>query len=819
MRHLRHALRLAIRQPSFTGIVVLMLALGVGGATAMFSVIRAVLLKPLPYGDPDALVWMFGAFRLNDSAAVSPPDFLDYRAKNTAFSSLGAMLIAPQTVTVVRSSGPERLTAAHVSAGLISTLGVPPRLGRDFRADEERNGGTQAVIISHRLWHDQFDAAPDVLGRPLRVDDRVRTIVGVTPAAFALPFDPFIRLTDPVDLYVPTAFDDPEMQVRRFHFLRLIGRLGPGVSMREAQSQMDVIARQLEAAYPENETWKLRLIPLHERLVGDLRRVLAALMGAVLVLLVIACANVAGLLSARGIRRQPEFALRSAIGASRGQLLTQLLVESLVLAATGGLAGLLLGSWLAQILKSLGPPDLPRLNEIAVDPVVIAFALLLGGITSVVFGVGPALQAAGRDEARSMRDGSRALGSRSRTRMRHGLVLVQVAMSCTLLVAAGLLVQSLWRLQSVDPGFAARGVTLARVSLPRDPYDDEQRAGTWFSALLERLASAPGIEAAGLGSTPPLTGANDTAVHRLGHPPASDKDRRFAQLRYVDGEDFAVLRMPLLAGRGFSAADRPGTAPVAVISRRMADEFFPGETAVGQRLVIDRGEATSAEVIGVVGDARLFGQQAEAPPITYLSFRQMPAPSTHIVLRLSGNAGAAGPMLRDIVRSLDPAVAIDRAQTLDALLEGSLAQPRFRTVLIVVFAGVALALTLGGLYGTLAWVVAQRTQEFGIRVALGASPRELVPADPRRRRSHRRPRSDPRPRRRGRSRPVDPRAAVRGPAVRAGRARGGERRPGSARHGRHDGTRQARRPRGSGRRPARGVGPGVSHPRPAYRES
>jgi putative ABC transport system permease protein len=726
MRHLRHALRLAVRQPSFTSIVVLMLAIGIGGATAMFSVVRAVLLKPLPYADPNELVWMFGSFRLNDSAAVSPPDFLDYRTTNTVFSSLGAMVIAPQAVTVTRSSGPERMNAASVSAGLITTLGVRPRLGRDFRGDEERSGGTQAVIISHRLWRDQFDAAPDVLGRTVRVDDRVRTIVGVMPAGFALPFDPFIRLTDPVDLFVPTAFDDPETQVRRFHFLRLMGRLRPGVSMRGAQAQMDVIARQLEAIYPENETWKLRLIPLHERLVGDLRQALVALMGAVLGLLVIACANVAGLLSARGVRRRAEFALRSALGASRGRLVGQLLVESLVLAATGGIAGLLLGSWLVQILKSLGPPDLPRLNEIAVDPVVVAFALSLGGITSLVFGVFPALQAVGRDMSQTMREGVRALGSRSRTRLRHGLVLVQVAMSCTLLVSAGLLARSLWRLQSVDPGFEARGVVLTRVSLPRNKYGDERHAGTWFTMLLERLASAPGVEAAGFSSGPPLTGANDTAVHRLGQPPASDKDRRFAQLRYVDGGYFAVLRMPLVAGRTFSAADRPGTAPVAVISQRLAEEFFPGERAVGQQLVIDRGEATTAEVIGVVGDARLFGQQADAPAITYLSFRQMPSASTHVVLRFAGDPAGAGPVLRDVVRSLDPSVPLGRVQTLDALLAGSLTQPRFRTVLIVLFAGVALVLTLGGLYGTLAWVVAQRTQEFGIRVALGASPRGLV---------------------------------------------------------------------------------------------
>lgn len=724
MGHIRHALRVVGRQPAFSGAVVLMLALGVGGATAMFSIVRAVLLKPLPYERPGELVWMFGSFSQADSAAVSPPDFLDYRARSTAFSSLGAMVIGPQSVTVVHPSGPERLNAATVSAGLITTLGVPLTLGRDFRRDEER--GASAVIISDRLWREQFDGAPNVLGQPLRVDERIRTIVGIAPPRFALPFDPFIRLTDPVDLYVPISLDDAEAQVRRFHFLRLIGRLAPGVTLSQAQSQMDVIARQLEAAYPENQTWKLRLLPLHERLVGDLRRVLFVLLGAVLVLLLVACSNVAGLLLARGVLRQPEIALRMALGASRRQLVVHLLAEALVLASLGGVAGLMLGSWVVQVLKAIGPADLPRFSEIGIDPVVVAFALLLGAGTSLVFGIVPALQATGGDPSCSLHDGVRTVGSRGRTRLRSGLVLAQVALSCTLLVSAGLLVQSLSRLQSVDPGFDARGVVLAHVSLPRGTYASDERAGFWFQALLERLSTSPGVEAAALGSAPPLTGANDTSVYPAGRPPASEQDKQFAQLRLIDGEYFPALRIPLLAGRAFAPADRAGTAPVVIINRRMAHEFFPGETAVGQQLVIDRGTPLTAEVVGVVGDARLFGQESEVPATMYLSLRQMPAAAAHIVLRVAGDPSGVGALVRNVVQSLDPAVAVARTQTLEDLLAGSLAQPRFRTILIVCFAAVALTLTLGGLYGTLAWLVAQRTREFGIRVALGAQPRALL---------------------------------------------------------------------------------------------
>jgi putative ABC transport system permease protein len=415
MAHWRDAFRIASRQPVFTLLIVTMLTLGIGGATAMFSAVRGVLLKPLPYEQPEELVWMYGAFRLNDSAAISPPDFLDYRARNQVFESLGAMMIGPNMVTVANGSGPERLNMAYVSAGLVTTLGVSPMVGRDFLREEESSTAAQPVIISERLWREQFGASPDALGRTIRVDDNVRTIVGIMPAGFALPFDAFIRLTDPVELYAPLTFNDSEFQVRRFHFLRLIGRLKRGVSIRQAQANMDTIARQLEATYPENETWKLRLVSLHERVVGDLRQVLFVLFGAVLLLLVVACANVAGLLLARGVVRQDELALRAALGATRRGVCAQLLIESLTLASMGAAAGLVLGWWLVQLMKRLGPVDLPRLTDIDIDLTVVAFAVLLAAVTTLLFGAVPAVHASRQDPADSLRQGGRAGGGRSRT--------------------------------------------------------------------------------------------------------------------------------------------------------------------------------------------------------------------------------------------------------------------------------------------------------------------------------------------------------------------------------------------------------------------
>ena len=725
MSHARDALRFVFKQPSLTTVVAAMLALGIGGATAMFSAVQGVLLKPLPYERPGELVWMFGAFRQADSASVSPPDFLDYRTRQHVFRSLGAMVIAPTTVNVARPSGPERLSMATVSAGLLSTLGVSPILGRDFQRDEEESATEAPVIISERLWRAEFASSPQVLGRTMRVEDRVRTVVGVMPDGFALPFDPFIRLTDPVDLYAPIAFDDSENQVRRFHFLRLIGRLGSGVSMREAQAQMDTIARQLEAAYTENETWKLRLVSLHERMVGDLRRVLFVLFGAVLLLLLVACANVAGLLLARGVQRQNELALRVALGASRRRIFAQLMLESLLLALLGAIGGGVLALWLVALMKRLGPSDVPRLSSLSVDWTVVLFAILLIAATTVLFGAVPAFHACRQDAADALRQGFRSTGARRRTVLRNGYVVTQIAVACALLAAAGLFVRSLWRLEAVDPGFATRGVVLSQLSLSRASFDTDAKLASWYAALIGRLSAMPGVEAVALASGPPLVGGGDSAVHPEGHAPVSDAERRFAQLRYVDGQYFLALGMRVVAGRAFTPSDRLGTPPVVVISETMARQFFGKRNAVGERLVIDGVQSTAAEVVGIVADARLFGQTSAAPSTMYLSSRQWPLSTTHVVLRVA-SPSIAGQMLQSAVRSLDRTVAVGRVQSLDTLLEESVAQPRFRTVLAVLFAGLALALTLGGLYGSVSWAVTQRTREFGIRCAIGARPRQLL---------------------------------------------------------------------------------------------
>jgi putative ABC transport system permease protein len=542
----------------FATLVIATLTLGIGATTSMFSVIYGVLLKRLPYGEPDRLVWMYGSFRGGDTAAVSPPDFVDYRKANQVFAPLAAMAISPVGVTVSGSGAPVRLRGSRISADLLSALGVAPAAGRDFsRADEML--GSPVIIVSHRLWQERFEGRSDVIGRSIVVEGRSYTVTGVMPAGFTLPYDSFIRLTEPVDLYLPLALDDPNAQIRRFHSLRLIGRLRSGVALQQAQSHMDVIARQLEAAYPENETWHLRLLPLRERIVGGVRPVLRILMAAVTLLLLVSCAKVASLLLARAGARESEMALRGALGATRGGLVRQLLIEGLTFSLAGAAGGLLLTWWMIRVLQTVGPAQFPRLQAISLDPAVILFAVITASVTTVLFALAPAVHAARAGVAAMIRPSRVATGDRRRRFGQQALVVAQVSAAIVLLAGAAELIRSFVHLVAIDSGFTASDVTVTPLPLPAARYDSGAKIDAFYAALLERLRASLGVAAVSLATSPPLSGGNDTAIYREGRPPGTARDRRFAQIRRVQGDYFGTLGISIVGGRAFDdEIDRAG---------------------------------------------------------------------------------------------------------------------------------------------------------------------------------------------------------------------------------------------------------------------
>jgi putative ABC transport system permease protein len=724
MHDIHEALRRVARQPAFAVLVVATLALGIGAAAAMFAVIYGVLLKPLPYGDPNALVWMYGSFRVSQTAAVSPPDFVDYRDRNDVFESLGAMAIGVSDLLVAGSDGPSRLQASTISAGLLSTLGTP-MIGRDFTRDEERVE-SGAIIVTERFAAERFGSAATAIGRAVVIDGQARSIVGIVPPAFRLPYDSFIRLREPVDLFIPIALDDPDARIRRLHSLRLVGRLKPSVTLREAQAQMDVIARQLEAAYPENETWKLRLVALHERMVGAVRPMLRMLMAGVVLLLLVACSNVASLLLVRAADRQGEVAIRSALGASRWRVLRHALFESTFLWVCGAAAGLLLAWWALAGVKQLAP-TLPRVSELALDRAVVLFAIGVTFVTTILFGWVAVFAGTSSGLTLSISDVGRTTERRGRTRARLVVMVAQVAASAVMLTSAGLLTQSFARLLAVDPGFVPANVFMARVSLPDSRYKTDAGIETVFRALLERASGAPQIESVALATVPPLTGATDTAVHAEGRPPASPRDRMFAQIRRVQGDYFETLQIPIVAGRPLSDdIDRPGAPFAAVVTPSVAARAFGSDHALGRRLVVDVGNPTSVEIVGIAADVRQFGPESDAPPTVYLSARQLPSAFMHVVVRTADDAVAVGSTLREILRSIDPSLAPSPVRSMQVLLDESVAQPRLRMLLTTVFSSVAVMLTLVGLYGTLAYGVSRRRRELGIRLALGAQRRQVL---------------------------------------------------------------------------------------------
>ena len=720
---LAYALRRLAEAPGFSLIAVATLALGIGANGAIFSVVNAVLLRPLPFGEPDRLVRVAQLWQ-GRPTVYSPQNFLDTQKAAQSFDSLAVFDEGGMHLT--GRGRPVRLDGAEVSASFFDVLKVRPALGRGFAAEENEPGHTKVAILGHRLWRERFGADPAAVGQTMQLERETYTVVGVAPPGFSFP--------EGAELWTPMLYDARfRTQSRGAWYITVIGRLRAGVSVAHAREEVATIAARLAHQYPDaDEGVGATVIPLQESLVGGSRRALLVLLGAVGLVLLIACVNVANLLLARVAARETELAVRSALGAGRARLLRQLLTESMVLALLGGAAGLLLATFSLEGLLGLEPQGVPRLAEVRMDRAVVAFAALLSILTGLVFGSVPALHMMRRATAQSLREGGRGvLGGRGH-RLRGGLVVSQIALAMVLLAGAGLLLRSFAHLRHVDPGFRPGSALTFRVTLPESAYKEDPSQIAFYRDLAARLAALPGVQSVGAISGLPLSGVHfNLSFEVKGRAPLPPAQQPTMEVRVVSADYFKAMGIPVLRGRGLTAADDARAPQAVVLSRSAVRRHFPGEDAMGKAIVLGWGRGpgeprAGGEVVGIVGDVKDHGLAEENPPEIYLPYPQRTVQAMDVVLRTSVPPRSLLPAAEAVVRDLDPELPVARVATLDEVVARSISEPRFYMVLLGSFAGLALFLAALGLFGVMSYAVVQRSREIGIRVALGAHPHDVL---------------------------------------------------------------------------------------------